>query len=273
MSGQARASVVVRTFDSAGTVEATFRSLRDQDVPVEVVVVDSGSTDGTLELAGSWADRVVHVPRDDFSFGGALNQGASAAAARVHVALSSHSTLPRVDWVRTAAQHVEDGASAACGATVDPWGRVLEGPFRAGAGELAANRWWGFTNHASAWAAEVWREHPFDERLTATEDKEWSWRVVTGDRYLVVDPALVVPGAHRRDRGIRSYYRRLVKEQTSVAHLRPVPPYGLLDAARDLRRPVGEVPYLSGAGPWGRTRAVEVAARWRAATVSGRAED
>lgn len=269
-AGAPRASAVVRTFDSAATVGATFRSLREQDVPVEVVVVDSGSTDGTLELASRWADRVVRLPRSGFSFGGALNAGAAAATADVHVALSSHSTLPGTAWVRTAVEHVEAGAVAACGAVGDPWGRPLAGPYRAGAAELAANRWWGFTNHASAWSAAAWREHPFDEELPATEDKEWSWRAVTGDRYLVVDPELVVPGDHRRDRGVRAYFHRLVKEQTALAHLRPVPRYGPAAALRDLGRPVGEVPYLSGAGPWGRTRAVEVAARWRAALVANR---
>ena len=53
------ASAVVRTYNSARTVEATLASLRAQDVPVEILVVDSGSTDGTLELVAGTADRVL----------------------------------------------------------------------------------------------------------------------------------------------------------------------------------------------------------------------
>ncbi len=79
------ASAVVRTYDSSATVEATFASLRAQDVPVEIVVVDSGSTDGTLDLARRYADLVLEVPHEEFSYGGTLNRGAAAASAPVHV--------------------------------------------------------------------------------------------------------------------------------------------------------------------------------------------
>ena len=89
-NGTARASVIVRTKDKADTVEATFAALRPQTVPVEVVVVDSGSTDGTLEIARRHADRLVEIPAEAFTFGRALNVGAAAATAPVHFALSAH---------------------------------------------------------------------------------------------------------------------------------------------------------------------------------------
>src|SRR4051794_18682234 len=160
------ASVIVRTRNSAGTVAETLASVRRQSVPAEIVIVDSGSDDATLFLAEHLADRVVHVPPGAFSFGGALNRGAEVATARVHVALSSHSALPREDWLAIATEHVVGGgASAVCGRDADGDGVPLTGPLRVGHDYLMAHQHWGMSNHASAWSAEVWRRHPFDEGL------------------------------------------------------------------------------------------------------------
>jgi rhamnosyltransferase len=256
------ASVIVRTFDSAATVVACIESVRSQDVPSEIIVVDSGSTDGTLGLVADRVDRVEHVSRDGFSYGGALNVGADAATAPVHVALSSHCVLPRTDWLRIAAGHVQAGAAAVVGLPHDAEGHTLTEPFLAEHRYVMAHQHWGFSNHASAWDAEVWRRNPFDETLTATEDKEWSWRALAGCGPLVVDPRLIVPGEHRRSRGLRPYFKRLVKEIRSVEHLRPTPAYGVTSALADWVRARPRDRYISNARRLGRTRLVEVTARW-----------
>ena len=262
-------SVIVRTKDSAATVGETFRSIRAQDVPAEVVVVDSGSTDATLDLAAGSADVVVRIDPAAFSYGGALNAGARAASADVHVALSSHSTLPRTDWLAVAVGHVRAGALAACGQDGDGDGHVLTGPVARDHAFLVAHPYWGMSNHASAWSAAAWRREPFAEDLPAAEDREWSWRVTRDGGSIVFDPALLVPGTHRRSAGVVPYFNRLVKEGTALGPLRAMPPYAVTDAFRDWLRPDPRTPLVSAASrARGRTRLIEVAARWRAGKLN-----
>lgn len=70
---RARVSVLVPTLDEAGYVVDAVRSLalqtlrRDHPDSVEIVLVDSGSRDGTLERAGPFVDRCVSAPRGKLS--------------------------------------------------------------------------------------------------------------------------------------------------------------------------------------------------------------
>jgi rhamnosyltransferase len=267
----AQLTAIVRTYNSSTTLGAAITSLREQSVPVEVLVVDSGSTDGTLELARGTADRVLRIPSGQFSYGGALNLGARAATTPVHAALSSHCSLPHEHWARGVVEHILDGpAVAVCGQPSGPDGQPLDAPLVADHAFLRRHPFWGFSNHGSAWAASAWSRCEFDESLPSSEDREWSWRVTEPGGVIVFDPALSVGGGHRREAGTRSYYQRLVKEGTALLPWRPLPPYGLAQAARDLVATHPDQPLISGARRGGRTRAIEVAARYRASRVAAR---
>ncbi|HVM44924.1 MAG TPA: glycosyltransferase family 2 protein, partial [Candidatus Thermoplasmatota archaeon] len=68
-----RVSVVVPTLDEAEYVLDAVRSLalqttrRDHPAKVEILLVDSGSRDGTLERAGPFVDRCISAPRGKLS--------------------------------------------------------------------------------------------------------------------------------------------------------------------------------------------------------------
>jgi rhamnosyltransferase len=227
------ATFIVRAKDKRDTIEATLRSVRDQTVPAELIVVDSGSTDGTRELAARYADRVIDIPAGQFSYGGALNTGAAAAAGEIHAALSAHCTLPRADWLEGALRHYDDPRIAATnGERQGPDGEPLGAPLLQ-TSELARRHWgWGFSNHSSTWRAAVWRVFPFDERLVACEDKQWAFRVLEAGWRIAYDPELFVGGAHRKAAGVGEYFRRMRRESAAYATFAPVPELSVAQAAR-----------------------------------------
>lgn len=64
-------SVIVPTLNAAGEIAALLAALMGQTQPPdEILVVDSGSTDGTAELARAHGARVMAIPRDRFDHGG-----------------------------------------------------------------------------------------------------------------------------------------------------------------------------------------------------------
>ena len=212
-------SFIVRVRDERDPLAAALASLRAQSVPCEIVVVDSGSVDGSLELARAEADRVIELPPGEFSFGRALNRGAAAASGALVGALSAHCRLPRRDWVERAAAHLRDPQVAAVNGTLDaPSGtgrlQVIELQRATGPRDLP-NR--GFSNHAALWRASVWRDHPFDERLPTAEDKAWSARVRAAGWAIAFDPELVVDMSHRGRHGVVALARRAHREARVVA--------------------------------------------------------
>ena len=79
-------SVVIRTYNEARYLEELLLGIAAQERPdfdVEVVLVDSGSTDGTLDIASQHGARIVHIRKQDFTFGRSLNVGCRAALGSV----------------------------------------------------------------------------------------------------------------------------------------------------------------------------------------------
>ena len=227
------ASVIVRVKNERDLLERCLASVRGQTIAVELVVVDSGSTDGSLQVAHAHADRVLEIRPEDFTFGHALNVGAEAASGAVHVALSAHCRAERADWVELSLAHYANPRVAGThGTRLRADHRPLFDVVLQDAELARRHPYWGFSNHASSWRAEVWRDVPFDETLPACEDKEWAWRVLDAGWLIAVDPALEVSKEHRQAAGTRALYARSAREAEALARATPMPRRTLRAAVR-----------------------------------------
>ena len=225
--------MVIRARDEAGAIGAVLDRLAEQTLVPEIVVVDSGSADGTLaEVRRRPAVRLLELPAADFSFGRALNLGAAAARAPVVVALSAHALPPDREWIaRMAAWFEDDAVACAFGEAVDPDFVPLRAPFRQDAAHARAHPFWGYGNGSGGFRAAWWRERPFREDLPGAEDREWALAVLAAhDAVCVLDPALVVAHDHSRD-PLRACFERYRREARGFATFLDLPPYGLRDLA------------------------------------------
>src|SRR4051812_8781877 len=84
--------VVIRAKNEAAKIGTTLERLAAQTIAdlAEVVLVDSGSIDGTLQIASRAGVDAIEIRPESFTYGGALNIGCRGAEAPYLVALSAH---------------------------------------------------------------------------------------------------------------------------------------------------------------------------------------
>lgn len=90
-----RVSVIIPTFNRADLLEQCLRSLLGQHyAPIEIVIVDGGSTDGSLETIGHLTpDAVVVDARGNPGFAAACNRGVAASSGALLVLLNNDTVL------------------------------------------------------------------------------------------------------------------------------------------------------------------------------------
>lgn len=213
-------SVVVRAKDEAATIGRVLDLLEAQVLDggeAQRIVVDSGSRDETPAIARDRGAQLIEVPAAEFTFGRALNVGADAARAPVVVALSADAFPLDPGWLARVVSTFDDPAVAcASGDHAGPDHAPLAGPLRQD-GELARRfPFWGYSNAAGGFRADLWRRRPFREDLPGCEDKEWSSHWLQQGHVAVIDPALAVE--HDHSRGSLPYsFRRGRRESEGFA--------------------------------------------------------
>ena len=100
MATQPQCSIVVRTYNEGRHIGRLLEGVSRQTLQdTEVIVVDSGSTDNTLDAALSHRVKVVRILPQDFTFGYSLNRGIAAASADLIVIASAHVYPVYPDWL------------------------------------------------------------------------------------------------------------------------------------------------------------------------------
>jgi hypothetical protein len=94
-------SIVIRSKNEERFIGEVLEGLFGQEFggTFEVIILDSGSRDGTLEIARKFPVAVYSMSPEEFTFGRALNRGAQIAKGDYVVYLSAHCTPVDQEWL------------------------------------------------------------------------------------------------------------------------------------------------------------------------------
>ena len=93
-------SLVIRCLNEGKHIGRLLSGVTQQSVEdVELIVVDSGSTDDTLSIVSEYSVKLLTIAPEDFSFGRSLNLGCQAATKDIIAIASAHVYPTYKDWL------------------------------------------------------------------------------------------------------------------------------------------------------------------------------
>lgn len=222
-----RASIVIRTLNEARHLNDLLTMIARQKtdgLDVETVLIDSGSTDGTVEIARRHGAEVTFIKKSEFSFGRSLNRGCACSSGDILVLISGHCVPVDEHWLQNLCQPLIDGEVAYT------YGRQIGDDdsnyserriFAKYFPETSAVPQEGvFCNNAnSALLRAVWEKHPFDEELTGLEDMELAKRLV--GRGMKIGYVAEAPVFHHHQEEWAQVRRRFEREALALRTIMP----------------------------------------------------
>ncbi len=216
-------SVVIPTFEAGPDFDGLLKRLFSQrtDFGYEVLVIDSGSKDGTVKLAERYGASVHRIDRTEFDHGATRNLGASLTSGR-YVAFLVQDALPVDDgWLAAMARDLDADETVAgvygrqiprpdssplTRALMRDWptsGRERREQFAGGPGPYGAlspatrRSLAVFDNVSSCVRRSVWESFPFEQTYFG-EDLRWGKAAVEAGYRLVYEPRSAVLHSHER---------------------------------------------------------------------------
>ena len=206
-------------------------AMQQVDDEVEVVVVDSGSTDGSPERASAAGARVHEITAEEFGHGRTRNLGVELSRGDLVVFTSQDAVAHDDRWLALLAAAARSAPEVA-----GAYGRQLPhedarpperffldflyGPDariqRLGPDEELTFEATLFSNVNAAIPRSILRQFPFRDDLTMSEDQEWSRRVLREGYGLVYEPRAAVRHSHAYT--IATAFRRFFDSGVSAQH-------------------------------------------------------
>ena len=206
------ASIIIPTKNEATNIGPCLDQVYGQrvDFPFEVVVIDSGSLDGTIDIVKQYPARLLQIAPGEFHHARTRNLGARASSGTYVVFLSGDAIPAGQGWLNALVRTFQEPGVAAV------YGRQLAKPdakpervffmqHRYGTQRLVksangstAGKYllYQFSTVNAAIPREVWERTPFPEDINGLEDFSFAMQVIKQGHKIVYEPDAAVFHSH-----------------------------------------------------------------------------
>jgi rhamnosyltransferase len=224
-------SIIIRTFNEDKHIKKLLEICFSQvtQYSFEVIVVDSGSTDKTLNIVKNYPVILEHIKSSEFTYGRALNIGARKSKADFCVCISAHCYPTHSSWLEELIQPFEDKNISMV------YGRQIGDERTKFSEEQIFEQYFPkenkfldnvvFSNNAnSAFRRDCWESVEFDESLPGLEDIDWAKKMSeSGMRIFYASKACVY---HIHEETYAQIYKRYYREALGLKKIYPESGFG-----------------------------------------------
>lgn len=255
-------SVLVLTKNPGQQFKMVMDALvKQRGIIFEILVVDSGSTDGTLEVLEDYNVRLYKISPEEFGHGRTRNWVAARAKGSLLAFITHDSQPANVNWLTNLTTPFSDESVAGV------FGRQIPKPgsdllekyyldylYPETGREMSMSRndkyklpKFFFSNANSMIRKSVWREFKFPEGVIMSEDQWWAKKVLSNNYKIIYQPKSVVKHSHSYN--LKNLFKRNFDSGSSVKGLNQS---SILESFLGLvKYSLGEIYFLIKNGQWG----------------------
>ncbi len=219
-------SIIIRTLNEEKYLEELLQAIDEQliDLPIEKIIIDSGSTDATLDIAKRFNCRITFIKKENFTFGRSLNDGCFFSNGNILVFISGHCIPESNTWLASLTKSLIDNNADYV------YGRQLARDTTKFSEEVLFQKYFPnnknpenpqyFCNNAnSAIKRSVWEKFLFNENLTGLEDIDMAKRICDDGGLIAYSPEAAV--YHIHDETYKQVKIRYEREAIALKKIMP----------------------------------------------------
>jgi len=218
-------SVVIRCYNEQNHIGKLLHGLMQQTkADLEIIVVDSGSTDETTTIANRYSVKILTINPSEFSFGKSLNYGCETASSDFIVIASAHVYPIYKDWLEQLLYPFQDPSVGLV------YGKQRGGETTRYSEHQIFEKWFpnqsnfsqphAFCNNANAVIRKsVWNQYRYNEELTGLEDVDFADRILKSGHKIAYQHQAAV--CHIHNEMPHQIYNRYRREAIALKRIYP----------------------------------------------------
>lgn len=229
-------SIVIRCCNEEEHIGRLLSGIMQQTLKnVEIIIVDSGSTDATVSIASRYPVEILSIRPVEFSFGRALNIGCQEANGEFIIIVSAHVYPVNKDWLEKLIEPFSDskvalvyGKQRGNDTTKYSEQQIFAHWFPEGLTLVQDHPFCNNANAAIRWS--LWGKLPYNENITGLEDLDWAKRAMeSGHKIAYASDSTII---HVHNEPMKSIFNRYRREAIALKCIFPHEHFNLWEFIR-----------------------------------------